>query len=100
MNRRYSIAPSASQDLDSISDYYMTRSIEAGERLFQEFNRKCQNIVQFPNMGRSYGHIISGLRGISLNGYIIFYQVTEETVTVLRVINGRQDLELLFLQAP
>jgi toxin ParE1/3/4 len=97
MTRRYSIATSASRDLDLISEYYMSRSIEAGERLFQEFNRKCQNIVQFPNMGRSYGHIIPGLRGVPLNGYIILYKVTEETVTILRVINGRQDLESLLL---
>jgi toxin ParE1/3/4 len=97
MIRRYSIATSASRDLDLISEYYMARSIEAGERLFQEFNRKCQNIVQFPNMGRSYGHIIPGLRGVPLNGYIILYKVTEETVSILRVINGRQDLESLLL---
>jgi toxin ParE1/3/4 len=71
MNRRYSIATSASQDLDQISEYYTSRSIDAGERLFQEFNRKCQNLVQFPNMGRSYSHILPMLRGLPLDGYII-----------------------------
>ena len=95
MNRRYSIAASASQDLDRISEYFTSRSIEAGERLFQEFNRKCQNLVQFPNMGRSYGHIMPMLRGLPLDGYIIFYQVTEEAVTVLHVVNGSQDIETL-----
>jgi toxin ParE1/3/4 len=100
MNRRYSIAASASQDLDRISEYYTSRSIEAGERLFQEFNRKCQNLVQFPNMGRSYGHILPNLRGIPLDGYIIFYQVTEEAVTILHVVNGSQDIETLLRQDP
>lgn len=95
MNRRYSIAASASQDLDRISEYYTSRSIEAGERLFQEFSRKCQNLVQFPNMGRSYGHIMPLLRGLPLDGYIIFYQVTEESVTILHVVNGSQDIETL-----
>jgi toxin ParE1/3/4 len=98
MNRRYSIAPSASQDLDRISEYYMSRRIEAGERLFQEFNRKCQNLVQFPNMGCSYGHIIPLLRGVPLDGYIIFYQVTEEAVTILHVVSGSQDIETLLWQ--
>jgi toxin ParE1/3/4 len=97
MTLRYSIAASASRDLDLISEYYMSRSIEAGEHIFQEFNRKCQNIVRFPNMGRSYGNVFSGLHGVPLNGYIILYKVTEETVTILRVINGRQDLESLLL---
>jgi toxin ParE1/3/4 len=95
MNRRYSIAASASQDLDRISEYYTSRSIESGERLFQDFNRKCQNLVQVPNMGRSYSHIMPMLRGLPLDGYIIFYQVTEEAVTILHVVNGSQDIETL-----
>jgi toxin ParE1/3/4 len=100
MTRRYRIAPSASQDLERISEYYMSRNIEAGERLFQEFNRKCQNLVQFPKMGRSYSHIAPLLRGLSLDGYIIFYEVTEEEVTILHVVSGSQDLEALFRQDP
>jgi toxin ParE1/3/4 len=100
MTRRYRIAPSASQDLERISEYYMSRSIEAGERLFQEFNRKCQNLVQFPKMGRSYSHIAPLLRGLPLDGYIIFDEVTEEEVTILHVISGSQDLEALFRQDP
>lgn len=100
MTRRYRIAPSASQDLDRISEYYMSRSIEAGERLFQEFNRKCQNLVQFPKMGRSYSHITPLLRGLPLDGYIIFYEVTEEEVTILHVVSGSQDIETLLRQDP
>ncbi len=100
MNRRYSIAASASQDLDQISEYYTSRSIEAGERLFKEFNRKCQNLVQFPNMGRSYSHIMPMLRGLPLDGYIIFYQATEEAVTILHVVSGSQDIETLLRQDP
>lgn len=100
MNRRYSIATSASQDLDQISEYYTSRSIDAGERLFQEFNRKCQNLVQFPNMGRSYSHILPMLRGLPLDGYIIFYQVTDEAVTILHVVSGSQDIETLLRQDP
>jgi toxin ParE1/3/4 len=100
MNRRYSIAASASQDLERISEYYTSHSIEAGERLFQEFNRKCQNLVQFPNMGRSYGHIMPLLRGLPLDGYIIFYQVTEEAVTILHVVHGSQDIEILMRKNP
>jgi toxin ParE1/3/4 len=100
MNRRYSIATSASQDLDQISEYYTSRSIDAGERLFKEFNRKCQNLVQFPNMGRSYSHILPMLRGLPLDGYIIFYQVTDEAVTILHVVSGSQDIETLLRQDP
>lgn len=83
----------ATRDLDAIGDYFVERNVEAGERLSQEFVRKCERLIQFPNMGRSYAHIKVGLRGIPLDGYIIFYKVVEDGIEVLRVISGRQNLE-------
>jgi toxin ParE1/3/4 len=98
MPRSYKIAPSASYDLNKIADYYLNiGQVEAGEKVFQEFNRKCRYLTQFPNIGRSYGHIIPGLRGLPLDSYIILYEVTDEFVTILHVVNGRQDLEALLI---
>jgi plasmid stabilization system protein ParE len=54
---RYVIAPSASRDLNKIADYFLPRNLEAGEKLFREFNKKCQKLANFPNIGRSYAHI-------------------------------------------
>jgi toxin ParE1/3/4 len=90
------IALEASQDLNAISDYFVSRNIDAGERLLQEFNQKCVKLLQFPNMGKSYAAIRPWLRGIPLDGYIIFYEVGEDEITILRVVNGRQNLETLF----
>ncbi|MEH1795784.1 type II toxin-antitoxin system RelE/ParE family toxin [Nostoc sp.] len=50
---RYVISLSASRDLNEISDYFLIQNLEAGEKLFREFNNKCQNLAVFPNMGRS-----------------------------------------------
>jgi toxin ParE1/3/4 len=86
----------ASQDLNAISDYFVSRNIEAGERLLQEFNQKCLKLLQFPKMGRSYAAIRPSLRGVPLDGYIIIYEVREDEITILRVVNGRQNLETLF----
>jgi toxin ParE1/3/4 len=90
------ISPLASRDLNAIADYYVARNIEAGEELLKDFTRKCENLVRFPNLGRSYDHIRTGMRGIPLDGYIIFYQIIDAGVEVLRVVGGRQDLEELF----
>ncbi len=94
--KRYIISPETSQDLDAIATYFLTRNVDAGERLFREFNKKCQNLVNFPNLGRSYEHLRPGLRGMPLDGYVIFYQVIEDGVEILRVISGRQDLQAMF----
>lgn len=93
---RYIITLSASRDLDEIAEYFLVRNIDAGERLVKEFSKKCQNLVKFPNMGRSYGHIRPELRGLPLDGYVILYQVIDDGVEILRVVSGRQDLESLF----
>ncbi len=93
---RYIISPSASRDLNAIADYFLNRNVEAGEQLFQEFTKKFQNLAQFPNLGRSYSQIKPSLRDLPLKGYIIFYQVVDDEVKILRVVSGRQDLEALF----
>lgn len=90
------ISPSASRDLNAISDYFLERNIEAGERLLREFNQKCQNLMRFPNMGKQYSSIREGLRGVPLDGYIIFYRLLGDGVEIIRVVSGRQDLEVLF----
>lgn len=90
------VSADASRDLDAIGDYFVERSVEAGERLLQEFVKKCERLIQFPKMGRSYEQVKAGLRGIPLDGYIIFYKIVEDGIEVLRVLNGRQDLEAIF----
>ncbi|KKD36581.1 type II toxin-antitoxin system RelE/ParE family toxin [Limnoraphis robusta] len=93
---QYRISPSASYDLNEIADYFLERNIIAGEQFFQEFNRKCQYLTQFPYMGKSYRHLLTDLRGLPLDGYIILYRAVGETVEILRVVHGRQNLEELF----
>ena len=91
------ISKAACQDLDAIAEYFLTRNIETGERFFQEFNRKCKHLIQFPLMGRSYASVNVGLRGLPIQSYIILYRITKETqLEIVRVVNGRQDLENLF----
>ena len=69
------ISPLAIRDLDSISEYFLNRNIETGEMLFQDFTKKCEKLLLFPQMGRGYEYIRQGMRGLPLNGYIIFYQL-------------------------
>jgi len=93
---RYIIAPSASGDLNEIIDYFSELNIEKGERFIATFEKKCKNLMNFPRLGRTYGEIREGLRGIPLNGYIILYQITDDTLEILRIVHGSRDLNVLF----
>jgi toxin ParE1/3/4 len=94
--RLCTIAPQAIRDLDEISTYFSDRNVESGDRLLRVFDEKCRKLMQFPMIGRSYGDLRPELRGVPLEGYIIFYRVTEAELTVLRVVSGRQNLADLF----
>ncbi|HAT15406.1 MAG TPA: type II toxin-antitoxin system RelE/ParE family toxin [Microcoleaceae bacterium UBA11344] len=93
---RYIIAPSASRDLNEIIDYFARLNVERGERLIAAFEKKCHNLINFPMIGRSYEEIRADLRGVPLDGYIILYQVTANTLEILRVVHGSRNLKALF----
>jgi toxin ParE1/3/4 len=96
MNRRYVINILATQDLKEIANYFTTHSIEAGEQFFRKFDRRCEQLINFPSIGRSYAEIYPDLRGLPLDGYIIFYRVLDDGIEILRVVNARRDLPSIF----
>ena len=95
---RYVINPLASQDLNQIADYFAENNVEAGEQFFQEFKRKCEQLINFPNSGKSYKNIHPTLQGLSIKNYIIFYRNLEDRLEILRVVNGRRNLRSLFVE--
>ena len=94
---RYVINKLASKDLTEIADYFSENNVAAGERFFRAFDRKCKQLVAFPNSGRSYDSIRPNLRGISLDGYVIFYRLLDDGIEILRVVNGRRNFPSLFV---
>ena len=94
--RRYVINILASRDLNDIADYFAENSLEAGDQFFCAFNRKCQQLVAFPNIGKSYAAIRPDLRGLSLESYVIFYRILDDGIEILRVVSGRRDFPALF----
>ena len=97
---QYIISDEAIQDLQDISDYFLRTNLEAGEQFLQAFSSRCFQLVRFPKLGRSYVHLRPGLLGLSLRGLIILYKISnndeEIGIEILRVVNGRRDLENIF----
>jgi toxin ParE1/3/4 len=93
---RYVINVLASRDLSEIADYFAETNMEIGERFFRAFNRKCQQLIAFPSSGKSYSSIRPDLRGLSIEGYIIFYRILDDGIEILRVVSGRRNFPSLF----
>jgi toxin ParE1/3/4 len=92
----YIISRPAIRDLESISSYFADVQVEAGEKFLQGFSKRCKQLASFPKIGRSYDDLQVGLRGLPLEGYIILYRMIDDGIEIVRVVNGRQDLRLLF----
>lgn len=87
----------ACRDLETISDYFLASSVEAGDRFVKAFNQKCQHLASFPYIGKSCAQLRPNLRGILLMDYIIFYQVIDDNIEILRIINGYRSLGGIFI---
>lgn len=93
---QYIISLPAARDLQAISDYFAVENVEAGERLLELFNQKCQQLVRFPKMGRQYEDLRLGLRRLPLDGYIFFYRIVDDGIQIVRVVSGKRNLKSLF----
>ena len=96
--KRHIISQPAIKDLEDIIDYFSSRNVDAGERFINDFEKKCKNLANFPSMGRSYFDIKPFLRGLPLDGYIIFYRIIDDGIEIIRVISGYRDLDTVFLE--
>jgi toxin ParE1/3/4 len=56
----------------------------------------ANNLLLSPTVVESYAAIRPGLRGLSLEGYIIFYRILDDGIEILRVVSGRRNFPSLF----
>jgi toxin ParE1/3/4 len=66
----------------------------ADDRLLQ-IKQKFKLLEQFPNLGRSREDLFLGLRSLPAKGFIIFYRVGRMQVEILRVLDGRRDIDAI-----
>ncbi len=90
------LAPSAIADLKEISDYFLQKNVEAGEQLFQKFNKRFESLTRFPKLGKPYPKLNPEIRGLLEQNYIIFYRISSESVEIVRIVDARRNLLELF----
>ena len=76
--------------------YRYDRSPSSARRLFDDFTRRFDELRQFPMMGRSRNDIRPELRALLIENYIAFHFVRAEQITVVRVLDGRMNVEQEF----
>ena len=82
------------------------RDIWRGLAEFGELKRADDRVImirnkllllgQFPSSGRSRDEILPGLRSFPVSGFVIFYRIEIDQVEIVRVVDGRRDVDSIF----
>jgi toxin ParE1/3/4 len=97
MSPQFRLTESALGEIQEISEYLAkTYGFAQSERFLKKLNAQFSRIVQFPKMGKPRDEILSGLRMLSVDRYLVLYVVLGDDVEILRVVSGFRDLSRLF----
>lgn len=86
----------ADADLLSILVYLAERNRAAAAALAGLFNARIENLARFPFIGRDRSIFAPGLRSIVVENYVLFYRVENARISIVRVLDGRRDVETEF----
>ncbi|NJL86836.1 MAG: type II toxin-antitoxin system RelE/ParE family toxin [Leptolyngbyaceae cyanobacterium SM1_1_3] len=96
--------PIVIQDLIAHATYISLDNFDAGDRFLYAAEETFQRIAELPGIGRlsRFSHpTLAKVRQYLIRGFskhIIFYQIHPETVEIIRVLHGAQNLELILGQ--
>ena len=90
-------SPEATDDIDHLWDYYAdVAGNSAADKILREIAKVVATIDDFPFAGRSRDEIRAGLRSLSAGPQIVFYRLRDERPEIVRVLDGRQDIDEIF----
>jgi toxin ParE1/3/4 len=99
MTERFRLTKPAIQDIEEIADYIAQQSgLEQSERFLSKLESKFSKIVNFPLLGRKRDEILTNIRTIPLDNYLILYMPIGKEIEILRVVSGYRDLSTLFVE--
>ena len=62
----------------------------------EAFDEACRLLEDHPFGGRSRNEIRPGLRSVVASPHVVFYRVTNDVAEIVRVLDGRRDLDEVF----
>ena len=87
-------SPEALDDRERIWDYYVqVAGRHTAEKVLREVAEAIALIEDHPFAGRARNEVRPGLRSFAATPHVVFYRVVNDTPEVVRVLDGRQDIE-------
>jgi toxin ParE1/3/4 len=87
-------SPEAIDDRERIWDYYaQVAGRHTAEKVLREIAQVVALIEEHLFAGRARGEVRPGLRSFAATPHVVFYRVVNDTPEIVRVLDGRQDIE-------
>ena len=93
---RLRLSRQAESDLISIGSWLSERNPRAAGELLEALRQRMMFLKDNPMAGRARDDIAKGVRGHVIAPYLILYRFDETELFVVRVVDGRRDLNSLF----
>lgn len=90
---RVVLSDKARNDLFRTYHYLEERSPNAANAFIRRIDTNFANLVRFPFIGRERSSLVPGLRCLVVGLHLIFYTVESDRITIVRVIDGRMDVD-------
>jgi toxin ParE1/3/4 len=93
---RVSFSKPAVQDFEQFLDYIEKSRPRAAIEVGEELILACERLSLSPQMGSSFAHWQTGLRGFSCKSFVNYFIAVPDGITVVRILHGAQDAESIF----
>jgi toxin ParE1/3/4 len=90
---RVFVSARARADVLRIHSYLVDRNRTAADRAIERIERKLEQLRHFPFIGPERPSLAAGIRAVVAGTHLIIYRVDAEAVVVLRIIDGRMDID-------
>ena len=96
--RKYALWSSdALSDMESIWSFYLhSVGPDTAEKIIREINEVVGVLSEYPLVGHTRNEVRRGLRSLIASPHIIFYRLVNNAPEIVRVLDGRQDIEESF----
>ena len=86
----YRLSKGADSDIGEIADYAIGQfGIKQARRYRDGLEKIFRRLAEYPNSGRSAGHLAPRLRRMSFESHVIFYLHEEDGVLIVRILHQR-----------
>jgi toxin ParE1/3/4 len=93
-------SPEARADLEEIRTYYAeVAGRQTADNIARKIADACGVIADYPLAGRARDELRPGIRSFAVRPHVIFYRVVADTPEIVRVLDGRRDIDAIFTEA-